>query len=80
MRRALDDKGYETIKSIGKGAFGEVVVARKSKLISISFRIFRKTVCCEDNFQNASQEEAIPSEIHRSINRNHEKTRTPQHS
>lgn len=30
MRKALDERGYETIKSIGKGAFGEVVVARKS--------------------------------------------------
>jgi serine/threonine protein kinase len=32
MRKALDEKGYETIKSIGKGAFGEVVVARKSNI------------------------------------------------
>jgi hypothetical protein len=32
MRKALDERGYETIKSIGKGAFGEVVVARKSML------------------------------------------------
>jgi len=30
MRKALDDKGYEIIKSIGKGAFGEVVLARNS--------------------------------------------------
>ncbi len=31
MRKALEERGYETIKSIGKGAFGEVVVARKSR-------------------------------------------------
>jgi hypothetical protein len=31
MRKALEEKNYEIIKSIGKGAFGEVVVARKSK-------------------------------------------------
>lgn len=30
MRRALEDKNYEIIKSIGKGAFGEVVLARNS--------------------------------------------------
>jgi serine/threonine protein kinase len=30
MRKALDDKNYEIIKSIGKGAFGEVMLARNS--------------------------------------------------
>jgi serine/threonine protein kinase len=30
MRRALEEKNYEIIKSIGKGAFGEVVLARNS--------------------------------------------------
>lgn len=30
MRQALEGKGYEIIKSIGKGAFGEVVLARQS--------------------------------------------------
>ena len=28
MRQALEGKNYEIIKSIGKGAFGEVVLAR----------------------------------------------------
>jgi serine/threonine protein kinase len=36
MRRALDDKNYEIIKSIGKGAFGEVVLARNSTRLSMS--------------------------------------------
>jgi serine/threonine protein kinase len=30
MRKALEDKNYEIIKSIGKGAFGEVMLARNS--------------------------------------------------
>ncbi len=30
MRKALDEKNYEIIKSIGKGAFGEVMLARHS--------------------------------------------------
>jgi len=30
MRRALEDKNYEIIKTIGKGAFGEVMLARNS--------------------------------------------------
>jgi serine/threonine protein kinase len=30
MRKALDEKNYEIIKSIGKGAFGEVMMARNS--------------------------------------------------
>ena len=30
MRQALELKGYEIIKSIGKGAFGEVVLAKQS--------------------------------------------------
>jgi len=32
MRKALEEKGYEIIKSIGKGAFGEVMLARHSNL------------------------------------------------
>ena len=30
MRHALESRNYEIIKSIGKGAFGEVVLARHS--------------------------------------------------
>ena len=30
MRKALDEKNYEIVKSIGKGAFGEVMLARNS--------------------------------------------------
>ena len=30
MRLALESKNYEVVKSIGKGAFGEVVLARNS--------------------------------------------------
>jgi len=30
MRKALEDRGYEVIRSIGKGAFGEVLLSRKS--------------------------------------------------
>jgi serine/threonine protein kinase len=30
IRKPLEDKGYETLKSIGKGAFGEVVLAKNS--------------------------------------------------
>lgn len=30
MRKALEEKNYEIIKSIGKGAFGEVMLARQS--------------------------------------------------
>lgn len=32
MRRALEEKNYEIIKSIGKGAFGEVMLARQSTM------------------------------------------------
>lgn len=35
MRQALESKNYEIVKSIGKGAFGEVVLARNSTLQSI---------------------------------------------
>jgi hypothetical protein len=31
MRQALEYKNYEIVKSIGKGAFGEVVLARNSR-------------------------------------------------
>lgn len=30
MRKALEERGYEVIRSIGKGAFGEVLLSRKS--------------------------------------------------
>ena len=30
IRKALEEKNYEIIKSIGKGAFGEVMLARQS--------------------------------------------------
>lgn len=30
MRKALEERGYEVTKSIGKGAFGEVLLSRKS--------------------------------------------------
>jgi serine/threonine protein kinase len=30
MKRALEERHYEIIKSIGKGAFGEVMLARNS--------------------------------------------------
>ena len=33
MRQALEGKNYEIIKSIGKGAFGEVVLARHRNLL-----------------------------------------------
>lgn len=32
MRRALEEHHYEVIKSIGKGAFGEVVLAKNSNI------------------------------------------------
>lgn len=35
MRKALDEKNYEIIKSIGKGAFGEVMLARQSTTLGI---------------------------------------------
>jgi hypothetical protein len=35
MRQALESKSYEVVKSIGKGAFGEVVLARNSIIQSI---------------------------------------------
>ena len=40
MRQALESKSYEIIKSIGKGAFGEVVLARhrKHKVIQVQLR------------------------------------------
>ena len=31
MRQALESKNYEIVKSIGKGAFGEEVLARNSR-------------------------------------------------
>ena len=30
IRKELESRGYETIKSIGKGAFGEVVLVKKN--------------------------------------------------
>jgi serine/threonine protein kinase len=30
IRKPLEEKGYETLKSIGKGAFGEVLLAKNS--------------------------------------------------
>jgi len=33
MRKALEDRGYEVIRSIGKGAFGEVLLSRKSTFL-----------------------------------------------
>jgi len=30
MRKVLEDHNYEVMKSIGKGAFGEVVLAKNS--------------------------------------------------
>ena len=78
MRKALDERGYETIKSIGKGAFGEVVVARKSMLWGY-LRIVWETLCDKNHIQSAGQEETVPAEVHRPGNRNHEKTRSSQH-
>lgn len=31
MKKALEERNYEIVKSLGKGAFGEVVLARNSK-------------------------------------------------
>ena len=30
IRKPLEEKGYEAMKSIGKGAFGEVILAKNS--------------------------------------------------
>ncbi len=30
MRKVLEDHNYDVVKSIGKGAFGEVVLAKNS--------------------------------------------------
>lgn len=42
MRQALELKNYEIIKSIGKGAFGEVVLARNRNW---GMRQVRPTCC-----------------------------------
>lgn len=33
MKKVLEDQDYEVIRSIGKGAFGEVILAKNSKRI-----------------------------------------------
>lgn len=38
MRKALEERGYEVTKSIGKGAFGEVLLSRKSNPLATQNR------------------------------------------
>jgi hypothetical protein len=78
MRKALEDRGYEVMKSIGKGAFGEVLLSRKSITLFYS-RTWRFDVGCESHFESASQEEAVSAEIHRPRDRNYEEARAQEH-
>lgn len=62
MKRALDERNYDIVKSIGKGAFGEVMLARNSTFGLICRKGW--AICRKNNKQDAFEEEAIPLKIH----------------
>jgi hypothetical protein len=66
------------MKSIGKGAFGEVVLAKNSKGY-LMLREKRQDICRQDHKQGSAQEEALPQKVYRPGNINHVQAQSSQH-
>ena len=63
IRKPLENNGYDIVKMIGKGAFGEVILVRDSTCMEM-LRKHRHTVRGEDHKQKPSEEETLLAEVY----------------